>query len=105
MKRFKHNWAEHNISITVYVKDSEWIDVASWVYKNFDIIGGVTFLPYDGGTYKQVPYREITEEEYNEFQKLMPTNVDWSKISEYENDDRTTSAKELACMSGTSCEL
>jgi DNA-binding transcriptional regulator WhiA len=105
MKIFKQNWAEHNVSITVYVKDSEWLDVASWVYKNFDIIGGITFLPYDGGTYKQAPYREITEEEYDTFLKGMPTNIDWSKLTDYENEDRTVNSKELACMSGNSCEL
>ena len=104
MKRFKQNWAEHNISITIYVKDSEWIDVASWVYKNFEIIGGITFLPYGGGIYKQAPYKEITEEEYNELKKTMPKNINWNKLSEYEKDDRTTSSKELACM-GNSCEL
>jgi len=105
MKRFKQNWAEHNISITIYVKETEWMDVASWVYNNFDIVGGITFLPFDGGTYKQAPYQEITKEKYYEYLKKMPTNIDWSKIAEYEKDDRTTNSRELACMSGNSCEL
>jgi ribonucleoside-triphosphate reductase len=103
-KRIKNSWAEHNMSITVYIKEHEWLDVASWIYKNFEHIGGVTFLPYDGGQYKQAPYQECTEEFYKEFKKKMPINVDWSKISEYELEDQTTSSREGACSGGV-CEL
>jgi ribonucleoside-triphosphate reductase len=104
MKRFKLNWTEHNVSITIYVKETEWLDVASWVFKNFDIIGGVTFLPYDGGTYRQAPYQEIDEKAYQLMLDEMPSKVNWDKIADYEKEDYTTSARELACSSG-SCEL
>jgi len=103
-KKFKTGWAEHNISNTIYVKENEWLKVASWVYENFEIIGGLSFLPYDGGSYKQAPYQEVNEEEYNKLLSEMPKEVDWSQIVKYEKDDRTKQNKELSCTS-SSCEL
>jgi ribonucleoside-diphosphate reductase alpha chain len=102
---YKTFWCEHNPSITVYVKESEWMEVGAWVYKHFDLLGGVSFLPADEGKtiYKQAPYQEITEEEYNNLLPNMP-EVKWDDLKLYEIDDQTTSAKELACSSG-SCEL
>jgi len=100
---FQRFWCEHNPSITVYVKDHEWLDVGAWVYRNFDLIGGVSFLPYSDHIYKQAPYQEITEDEYNEAVKSFPT-VDWSEISTYEKEDATTSSHDLSCSAGV-CEL
>jgi ribonucleoside-triphosphate reductase (thioredoxin) len=101
---YQKNWCEHKPSITVYIKEHEWLDVAAFVYKNFDDVSGVAFLPYDGGNYKQAPYQEISEQEYLDFCSKMPLNVDWSKLSEYEKEDMTENTKEYACSSGV-CEI
>jgi ribonucleoside-diphosphate reductase alpha chain len=103
-KVYKDNWTEHNPSVTIYVKEHEWIEVAAWVYKHFDDICGVSFLPYTEHIYKQAPFSECTEEEYENWMKKMPKDVDWSKLSEFEEEDLTTSAQEFAC-SGGSCEF
>lgn len=96
-------WCEHNPSITVYVKDHEWLEVGAWVYKHFDRMVGVTFLPATDHVYKQAPYEEITQERYEALMKDMPESIDWSLLSAYESSDMTEGAKELACVSG-SCE-
>jgi len=103
-KIYQKYWCEHKPSITVYVKDNEWLEVGSWVYKNFDIISGVSFLPYDGGTYRQAPYQEITKEEYEEWVEKMPNNVNWNDLETYENKDNTTSSQQFACSAGV-CEV
>ena len=95
-------WTEHNPSITVYVKQDEWIDVGAWVYRNFDHIGGVSFLPQSDHVYKQAPYQEITEKEYLEMMSKFP-KLDWSQIPN-EVTDTTTATKELACVAGI-CEI
>ena len=102
-KIYAEHWCEHKPSITVYVKEDEWLDVGAWVYKNFDIVSGVSFLPFDGGVYPQAPYQECTEEVYNEAVKNMPT-INWSNLSKYENEDNVTVEHELACSAG-SCEI
>lgn len=99
---YKKHWCEHNVSCTVYVKEDEWIDVEAWVYKHWEDVGGISFLPYDGGTYKQAPYQEISEEKYKELEATMPKNVDWDSFVEF--DDQTTSSQELACVGGV-CEV
>lgn len=96
-------YCEHKPSITVYVKEDEWIKVAAWVYENFEIISGISFLPHSNHSYKQAPYQEITEEVYEELLKEV-VEIDWDELSEYELTDQTTSAKELACAGGM-CEL
>jgi ribonucleoside-diphosphate reductase alpha chain len=98
----KH-WCEHKPSITVYVREDEWMKVGAWVYDNFKWISGISFLPYDGGTYRQAPYQEITYEEYSELLKNMPKGVDFSDYTEAE--DHTIGSQELACSSGQGCEL
>jgi ribonucleoside-diphosphate reductase alpha chain len=104
-KTLQDHWCEHKPSATVYVKDHEWLDVAAWVYKNFDSLSGVAFLPYDGGTYKQAPYQELTEEEYNKWiEEHPPVDVDWSLLRNYETEDHTTGSQELACSGGV-CEV
>lgn len=98
----KDYWCEHNPSITVYVKQDEWLDVGAWVYRNFDNLGGVSFLPQSDHVYKQAPYQEITKDEYEKLVKEFPT-LDWTKLPS-EETDTTTSAKELACLSGA-CDI
>jgi len=100
---YKRHWCEHNPSITVYVRESEWMDVGAWVYRNFDDIGGVSFLPHSDHIYRQAPYQEITEEEYVQWVEKTPKNVDWTELRE--ESDMTTGSQELACLSGESCEV
>lgn len=101
-KIYAEHWCEHKPSVTVHVKDDEWVAVAAWVYENFDLMSGVAFLPLDEHTYKQAPYEEITEEEYDEMVKNVPKNVVWTEFRE--EDDATTASQELACVGGH-CEL
>ena len=97
------HWCEHNVSITVYVKDSEWLGVGDWVYRNFDAIGGVSFLPHSDHSYQQAPYTECTEAEYEALLARMPT-FDWEQLAAFEKDDSTVNVKELACSAGV-CEI
>ena len=102
-KKVQTNWCEHNASATIYVKDSEWFEVGNWVYNNWDIINGVSFLPYDGGKYELAPYEEIDKDTYKEM-KSKEVKVDYSKLSKYETEDQTSGAKSYACV-GDRCEL
>jgi ribonucleoside-triphosphate reductase len=102
-KKVQINYCEHNASMTVYVKDSEWFEVGNWVYKNWDIINGLSFLPHDGGHYKQAPYEEITEKQYIELLKQLKF-IDYSQLSKYELEDNTEGAKMYSC-SGDKCEI
>ena len=103
-KTYQVHWCEHKPSVTISVKEEEWIDVGAWVYKNFDLMSGVSFLPYSEHTYKQAPYQDCNEKEYNDLLNKMPITVDWNKLSEYEKSDMTVGSQELACSSG-SCEI
>lgn len=98
----KH-WSEHNVSITVYVKDHEWLGVGNWVYQHFDEIAGVSFLPHSDHSYKQAPYTECSKEEYEALLAKMP-EFDWSQLALLEKDDGTVNTKELACTAGV-CEI
>ena len=102
-KNLQHNWCEHNASMTVYVRDDEWFEVGNWVYKNWDIINGVSFLPYDGGHYKLAPYEEIDVHTYERLIKKLPV-IDYSKLSNYETEDNTQGKQEIAC-SGDKCDI
>ncbi|MFA6006306.1 MAG: ATP cone domain-containing protein [Candidatus Paceibacterota bacterium] len=102
-KMIKLNYTEHNPSCTVSVSDDEWFKVGSWVYENWDIIGGLSFLPRNNHVYQLAPYEEITKERYEELAKKFPP-IDFSKIVLYEYDDYTTSKAELACVAGV-CEI
>lgn len=102
-KNLQENWCEHNQSITVYVRDEEWFEVGNWVYKHWDTINGVSFLPYDGGRYELAPYESITKEEYKQKKKDFP-KLDYSQLSKYESEDNTEGSKTLACT-GDKCEL
>ncbi len=97
-------WCEHKPSITVNVRENEWLDVGAWVYEHFDTISGVAFLPYSEHTYKQAPYQEVNEEVYNSVKAKMPEKIDWSKLSAYETSDQTKSSQTLACT-GDFCEV
>lgn len=101
---YQRHWCEHKPSITVSVKDEEWMEVGAFVYKHFDEMSGVSFLPYDGGSYQQAPYQECSVTDYKELVKVSPKSIDWSKLSEYEQEDNTASMQTLAC-SGDVCEI
>ncbi len=102
-KKVKANYTEHNPSITVSVGENEWVDVADWVYKNWDMIGGLSFLPREDHAYLLAPYEEITKERYEEVLAKMP-EIDFSQILLYEREDTTDVKKELACVGGI-CEI
>lgn len=95
---YRQNWTEHNPSVTISVKESEWPSVGAWVWENFDNLTGVSFLPYDGGSYRQPPYEEVTEEQYNELLAKMPKELDWDSL--IEEDDNVEGTQMLACVSG-----
>ena len=103
-KIYAENWCEHKPSITVSVKEDEWLEVGSWVYNNFDSLSGVSFLPYSEHTYKQAPYQECTEKEYKELLKKIPEDINWLSLEEYELEDTTTGSQELSCT-GDVCEV
>ena len=103
-KHYALNWCEHKPSVTITVKDEEWMEVGAWVYKNFEICSGISFLPHSDHTYAQAPYQDITEEEYNDLKKQMPTKIDWSALSLYEKKDTTNSSQTLACTAD-GCEI
>ena len=95
---FQRHYCEHKPSVTISVKEHEWMDVGAWVYEHFDEVTGVSFLPMDGGTYKQAPYEECSEETYNQLKMLVPESVDWSNFKEY--DDNVEGAQMLSCTAG-----
>lgn len=99
---FKEHWCHHSASVTVSVREHEWPEVGGWVYNQFDKISGVSFLPHDGGIYKQAPYQETTLDKLTEFSKTMPTEADWTTFQE--DRDSTTSSQSLACVAGV-CEI
>ena len=101
---YQRHWCEHKPSVTITVREHEWLEVGAWVFKHFDEMSGVSFLPHSDHSYKQAPYQEIEQDEYKELNKLMPKNIDWEKLSEYEVEDTTVGSQTLAC-SGDSCEV
>ena len=103
-KLYQLHWCEHKPSITVYVKEDEWLIVGAWVYENFDIIGGVSFLPFSDHTYAQAPYQPCSKEQYDEALQKMPKEIYWAGLSVYENSDMTEGTQTLACMGGN-CDL
>ena len=102
-KNLQLNWCEHNASMTVYVKEDEWFEVGNWVYKNWDIINGVSFLPYDGGQYTLAPYEEIDHYTYETLIKKFP-DINYNKLSQYELEDNTEGKSEFACV-GDKCDI
>jgi len=102
-KIFQKHWSEHSVSVTVYVKENEWMEVGAWVYENFDYITGVSFLPYSEHTYAQAPYQPCSTAEFLAAMAAMP-KVDFSKLPEYESEDNTEGSQTLACTAG-GCEI
>ena len=103
-KIYRTYWTEHNPSVTINVHEDEWLRVGAWVFDNFDSIGGVSFLPASEHTYKQAPYQEISKDEYEEWVKKSPSNIQWEMLSLYEKEDGTTGTQELSCVAGV-CEI
>ena len=101
---YQKHWCEHKPSVTISVKEDEWLEVGSWVYNNFDDVSGISFLPFSEHTYKQAPYQDCDKKEYEDTLSIMPKNIDWTKLSDYEKEDTTKSAQTFAC-SGDSCEI
>ena len=101
---YQRNWCEHKPSVTINVKGEEWLEVGAFVYKHFDEMSGVSFLPFNEHTYQQAPYQDCGKRDYEILKSCMPDRIDWSKLSEYENEDNTSGSQTLAC-SGDSCEI
>ena len=99
---YQEHWCEHKPSVTVSVTEDEWPTVGAWVWQHFDQMSGVSFLPYDGGTYRQAPYEGVTQQQYQELLAKIPTEIDWSKLIEYK--DNVEGVQNLACVSG-GCDL
>jgi ribonucleoside-diphosphate reductase alpha chain len=103
-KTYAEVWSEHKPSVTITVRDAEWMEVGAWVYKHFDLCSGISFLPHSDHTYAQAPYQECTAAEYADMKQKMPTSIDWSALSDYEKEDHTSGSQTLACTSGA-CEI
>ena len=103
-KLYAVNWCEHKPSVTISVRDDEWLEVGAWVYKNFDLCSGISFLPHSDHTYQQAPYQDCDEETYEELLSRMPASIDWSRLGEYEQEDNTAGSQTLACVAGV-CEV
>ena len=101
---YQRHWCEHKPSITVSVKEEEWMSVGAWVYEHFDEMSGVSFLPFSDHVYRQAPYQDCTKEEYEELLAKLPKNVNWEDLAKYEKKDTTTGSQELACVAG-GCEI
>jgi len=101
---YQRHWCEHKPSITVTVKEHEWMEVGAFVYKHFDEISGISFLPHSDHSYRQAPYQDCSKEEYEAALAKMPKNVDWTLLSKYEKEDKTVGTQTFAC-SGDKCEL
>jgi ribonucleoside-triphosphate reductase len=99
---FQRHYCEHKPSVTISVNENEWPEVGAWVWNNFDEITGVSFLPMDGGTYRQAPYESMTEFEYHDMVSKMPVGIDWDKL--VEGTDNVEGSQTLACTAG-GCEI
>ena len=103
-KAYQNHWCEHKPSITVYYTDNEFLQVAQWIWENFDLCSGISLLPYSDHVYQQAPYEDIDAEKYDELVASMPQGVDWNDLEKYEEEDNTTGSQELACVGGA-CEI
>ena len=101
---YQRHWCEHKPSVTISVKENEWMEVGAWVYKNFDEVSGISFLPFSEHTYQQAPYQDIDAEEYAKLMETMPKSIDWGKLSDFEKEDTTSGGRELACTADA-CEI
>ena len=103
-KIYQEYWCEHKPSVTISVKENEWLEVGAWVFDNFDMMSGVSFLPFSEHTYKQAPYQDCAKEEFEELVNKMPKEINWSDLASYEKTDMTIASQELACVAG-GCEI
>tara|TARA_R110002012_G_scaffold41402_2_gene113299 strand:+ start:617 stop:2518 length:1902 start_codon:yes stop_codon:yes gene_type:complete len=101
---YQRHWCEHKPSVTINVRSDEWFEVGAFVYKHFDEMSGVSFLPFNEHTYQQAPYQDCSEEEYKTLLSSMPDKIDWDSLADYEKEDNTAGSQTLAC-SGDSCEI
>jgi ribonucleoside-triphosphate reductase (thioredoxin) len=101
---YQRHWCEHKPSVTVTVRSGEWMEVGAFVYKHFDEMSGVSFLPHSDHTYQQAPYQDCTKDDYKKLSAIMPKSIDWSKLSEYEQEDNTVAMQTMACT-GDVCEM
>jgi len=101
---YQRHWCEHKPSVTISVKENEWMAVGAWVYEHFDEVSGISFLPFSEHTYQQAPYQDVDADTYKEWSAKMPNNVDWSLLQEFEKEDTTSGGRELACTAGV-CEV
>ena len=103
-KIYATTWCEHKPSITVSIKEHEWLEVGAWLHKNFHYLSGIAFLPFDDHVYQQAPYTDINQQQYKEMLMTMPTDIDWTGLATYEQEDNTIASQELACVGGV-CEI
>jgi ribonucleoside-diphosphate reductase alpha chain len=103
-KAYQNHWCEHKPSITVYYTDDEFLEVAQWIWNNFDLCSGISLLPVSDHVYQQAPYEDISEEKYQELVQQMPVGVNWNDLEQFEQEDNTTGSQELACVGGA-CEI
>ena len=103
-KTYQNFWCEHKPSITIYYTDDEYLEVAQWIWDNFDICSGISLLPYSDHVYQQAPYEEIDEEKYQKLVAEMPQNINWEDLAQLETEDNTVGSQELACVGGA-CEI
>jgi ribonucleoside-diphosphate reductase alpha chain len=103
-KEYAQHWCEHKPSVTISVKEDEWVSVGAWCWENFEHVSGISFLPFSDHTYQQAPYQDINEKTYKKLVKDMPTAIDWSGLQDFETGDNTKGSQQLACTAGV-CEL
>ena len=101
---YQRHWCEHKPSVTISVKEHEWMDVGSWVYENFDEVSGISFLPFSEHTYQQAPYQDIDKDTYMDLLGKMPAHIEWELLKDFEKEDNTSGGRELACSAGV-CEV
>ena len=103
-KIYATTWCEHKPSVTISMKDDDWLKVGAWLHDNWHYLSGIAFLPFDDHVYQQAPYTDINEQQYKEMLMTMPTDIDWEDLAFYEKEDNTIASQELACV-GNSCEI
>jgi len=101
---YQRHWCEHKPSVTINVKSDEWLEVGAFVYKHFDEMSGVSFLPFNEHTYQQAPYQECDKDHYHEVVETSPDSIDWTKLANYEVEDNTSGMQTMACT-GDVCEM
>ena len=101
---YQRHWCEHKPSVTITVRDNEWMEVGAWVFKHFDEVSGVSFLPHSDHSYQQAPYQECSKHDYETLLSVMPERIDWARLSEYETEDTSKGTSTFACAGG-SCEM